>query len=631
VLYFSPTPTARVGALEKYMNPRLRIHPGLPALLLASMVTPHAGAEQEPIVVTATRVVQSADETLSSVTVITREDIERSQASSLSDLLQGVAGINTVSQGGAGKLTSLYLRGSNPGHVSVLIDGIRMGSVTAGTVAWEFLPLAQVERIEIVRGPNSALYGSEAIGGVIQIFTRRGDTPPRWSASAGAGRYNSRELAADYSGSRDNYWISVRVASEDSDGFDARQPTLEFGSLVDEPDHDGYDNRSASVRLGHRFADDSELEFHGLHAEGNTEYDADPAFANEDDYLQQALGVTLRTAPLDNWDLTVTAGRSLDERDSFRTGVPAASFKFDTERRTFSLQNDFTLASDDMISVGFDYHDDRVDSTTTYDESSRATSALFAQYQGTAGKHSVLARIRPLDDEQFGRHTTGNLAWGYQAGQQTRLTLSYGSAFKAPTFNDLYFPGFSNPDLQPEESETLELGVQGVSGPLGWDVRAFRTRIDDLIVFDNSTLLPGNVNKAEIDGLEATLSGTLLGWDSSTALTLLDPQDSISGNILPRRAKRSLRVDLDRQFGRLGAGATLIAQSSRYDDSANSVNVAGFGIVNLRGSWQLARGWLLQGRVDNLFDKDYQTIATYNTPGRSLFVTLRYDHDGQDI
>ncbi len=608
------------------MNPWLRTLVGLQAVVLANALPAQAGAEQSPIVVTATRVARTADETLSSVTVITREQIKRSQARSLSELLQGVSGINAVSQGGAGKLTSLYLRGSNPGHVSVLVDGIRMGSVTAGTVAWEFLPLAQVERIEIVRGPNSALYGSEAIGGVIQIFTRRGgDIPSRWSASAGAGRYNSRELAADFSASRDSNWVSVRIAREKTDGFDARQPTLEFGSLVDEPDRDGFDNRSASLSLGHRFADDSELEFHGLHAEGNTEYDASPAFANEDDYVQQALGITLRTAPADNWDLTVTAGRSLDERDSFRANVPAAAFRFDTERRTFSLQNDFSLSDDDIVSVGFDYHDDRIDSTTTYNESARYTSALFAQYQGAIGKHTVLARIRPLEDEQFGSHTTGNLAWGYQAGKQTRVTASYGTAFKSPTFNDLYFPGFSNPNLQPEESATVELGLQGTSGPLDWDVRAFQTRIDDLIVFDIATFLPGNVNEAEINGLEATLSGKLLGWETSGAATLLDPRDSNTGNALPRRAKRSLRIEMDRQFGKLGAGATFIAQSSRYDDSANTVNVAGFGIVNLRGSWQLAREWLLQGRIDNVFDKDYQTVATYNTAARSLFLTLRYE------
>lgn len=590
-------------------------------------------AEQAPIVVTATRVAQTADETLSSVTVITRADIERSQAGSLSELLQGIAGVNIVSQGGNGKLTSLYLRGTNPGHVSVLVDGIRMGSVTSGTVAWEFLPLAQVERIEVARGPNSALYGSEAIGGVIQIFTRRGAGAARWGAMAGAGRYGAREAGADISGSSDSNWYSARIAHEQTDGFDARQPTVEFGSPVDEPDDDGYDNTSASLRLGHRFTDGTEIEFHGLHAEGNTEYDSTTPFANEDDFVQQALGVSLLTMPTDNWDLTLSAGRSLDERDSFRQGEPSSEFTFDTERITLAVQNDFTLASEAVVTAGIDYHDDRVDSTTDYNETSRATTAGFLQYRGDHGQHSLLARFRYLDDEQFGDHTTGNLAWGHPLGQSMRITASYGTAYKAPTFNDLYFPPFmgfptSNPNLQPEESTSVEIGLEGQTGQLDWDVRAYHTKIDDLIVYDLATFLPGNVDEATIQGLELSVSGQLLDWNTSATATLLDTEDEATGNELPRRARRTLRIDMDRDLGKAGLGASLIAQSSRYDDRGNTVRVSGYGVVNVRGSYQLGHELSLQARIDNLFDHDYQLVDTYNTAGRSLFVTLRYESGG---
>jgi vitamin B12 transporter len=617
------------------MQSPFRIRYGLLVATLFSALPVVVAAEQSPIVVTATRIAQSANETLSAVTVITREEIERSQAASLAELLQGNTGINIANQGGNGKLTALYLRGTNPGHVTLLIDGIRMGSVTAGTVAWEFLPLEQVERIEISRGPNSALYGSEAIGGVIQIFTRRGAGPFRWGASATAGRYGTHDIAADFSGSKDNSWISARVANASSDGFDARQPTIEFGTLVDEPDDDGYSNSSASLRLGHRFGDDSELEFHGLHTTGNTEFDSSSPYANEDDFVQQSLGLTLRTSLTANSDLTVTLGRSLDERKSFRAGEPASTSRFDTERRVFSVQDDLQLSDSDSLSFGFDYHDDRVDSTTAYNETSRATKAIFAQYQKQSDTYSFLARLRPLDDEQFGRHTTGNIAGGYQFTERFGFMASYGTAYKAPTFNDLYFPDFmgfpsSNPNLEPEKSDTVELGFTGKHALLDWDLRAYRTRIDNLIVLDSS-FIPANLSTAQIDGIEASLSGNWLGWDSKLAATWLDPQDENTGNTLPRRSRRNLRIDTDRQFGKLGAGATFIAQSSRYDDSANTVNVAGYGIVNLRGSWQLGHGWLLQGRVDNLFDKDYQTVATYNTPARSLFLTVRYDHGSQNI
>ncbi len=615
------------------MNFRFRTFFWLSACSLTPVIHVHAAVEQPPVVVTAARVAQTADEALSSVTVITRGEIERSQANSLSELLQGIAGVNVVSQGGNGKLTSMFMRGTNPGHVSVLIDGIRMGSVTAGTVSWEFLPLEQVERIEVVRGPNSALYGSEAIGGVIQIFTRRGDGPARWSISAGGGRYASREASADISGSHNSGWYSARLARKQADGFDARQPTVEFGSLVDDPDTDGHDNTSASLRLGRRFAGGTEIEFHGTHAEGNTEYDSTAPFANEDDFVQQALGISLRATPTDNWDLTVAGGRSLDERDSFRPGAPASNTTFNTERLTFSIQNDFTLASDDTLSLGVDYHDDRVDSTTIYNEKSRATTAGFVQYQGDIGKHTGLARIRRLHDEQFGNRNTGNLAWGYQAGASTRINASYGTAYKAPTFNDLYFPNFmgfptSNPNLRPETSETFEIGLTGEAGKLDWDVRAYRTNIEDLIVFDLATFLPGNVNDAVINGLELSTSGTVLGWTTRAAVTFMDAKDDTTGNDLPRRARRNLRLDMDRDVGKAGLGATFIAQSSRYDDNANTIRVGGFGVFNMRGSYKLGRGLTLEGRLDNVFDKDYQTVDTYNTAGRSLFIGLRLASGG---
>ncbi|MBT8122272.1 MAG: TonB-dependent receptor, partial [Gammaproteobacteria bacterium] len=438
---------------------------------------------------------------------------------------------------------------------------------------------------------------------------------------------------ADISGSHNSSWYSAGLAHKQTDGFDARQPTVEFGSLVDDPDNDGQDNTSASLRLGHRFENGTEIELHGTHAEGNTEYDSTAPFANEDDFVQQALGISLRATPADNWDLTIAGGRSLDERDSFRQGAPASGTTFNTERLTFSVQNDVTLASDDTLSLGVDYHDDRVDSTTIYNETSRATTAGFVQYQGESGKHAWLARIRRLHDEQFGNRNTGNLAWGYQAGASTRINASYGTAYKAPTFNDLYFPNFmgfpsSNPNLRPEKSETFEIGITGEAGKLDWDVRAYQTSIEDLIVFDLATFLPGNVNDAVINGLELAATGTVLGWTTRAAMTFLDTEDNATGNALPRRARRNLRLDMDRDVGKAGLGATFITQSSRYDDNANTIRVGGFGVFNMRGSYQLERRLTLEGRLDNVFDKDYQTVDTYNTAGRSVFLGLRLASGG---
>jgi len=609
------------------MSPCYRYRSGLLAASLWSVLPAAVLAQEDaPIVVTATRLAQAADETLSSVTVITRADIERSQAASLPELLQGQAGINVASQGGVGKVSALFLRGTNSGHVTVLVDGIRMGSATAGTVAWEFLPLEQIERIEIARGPNSALYGSEAIGGVIQIFTRRGGGPLRWGASAGAGSYHTRNLALDASGGRDGNWFSARVARDFTHGFNATRT-----AVFNEPDKDGYGNTSASLRLGHRFHDGTELELHDLQASGTNEFDSyAPQYPDVEDFLQQSLGLTLRTTPTQESDLTVTAGRSLDRRKGFGGSDPAQDYIYNSERRVFSVQDDLYLTGVDTVSAGFDYHDDLVKSTLLYKETSRATSAAFVQYQRQLQHWSMLARLRRLRDGQFGNYTTGNLAAGYRFSPRLEATASYGTAFKAPTLNDLYYPDFgglqtSNPDLQPEKSGSAELGLAGTQHALDWEVRVYRTRIDQLIVLDSTNnYIPANLSEARIDGVEASLAGRWLGWDSKLAATWLDAEDSRTGLALPRRARRTLRLDADRQVGRAGFGATLVAQSARFDDVNNRIRLAGYGVLNLRASWQLDRKLLLQGRLDNALDQRYQLVDTYNTAGRSLFVTLRY-------
>ncbi|MGB5606314.1 MAG: TonB-dependent receptor [Gammaproteobacteria bacterium] len=605
----------------------------LPVLLLLLLTAMACADETAPIVVTASRIAESADNTLFSVTIIKREEIERSQSASIADLLRGKAGIDVTNQGGQGQLTSLFLRGTNTSHVTVLVDGIRMGSVTAGGVSWEFIPLAQVDRIEIVRGPNSALYGSEAIGGVVQIFTKRGKGDMQWGISAGAGRYNTREAALDFSGSSNGNWFAGHLTRLDTDGFNAREPTVVFGTPLNEPDDDGFNNTSISFRAGHRFSNNTEIEFHGLHSEGSLEFDNTATSPDEEDFVEQAAGITLRISPADNLGITAAAGRSLDKRKTFRATLPGSRVFFDSERRTFSLQGDYYRTDTDVFTLGFDSHDDLVDSSTGYNETSRYTNAVFAQYRGEIGKHTFLGRIRPLDDEQFGSHTTGNIAWGYPVSNHMQLTASYGTAYRAPTFNDLYFPSFmgfptSDPNLDPETSNTLELGLQGKTGELEWDIRAFRTDIDDLIIFDLATFLPANIGKARIDGLEVSISGTLFGWMTDTSITLLDPRDEITDKVLPRRAKRSFNLAVDRQFGTAGIGAIFRAQSSRYDDSGNTVKAGGYGILDLHATWSPVKNWGIRGHINNVLDKKYQTVDTYNSERRSLFVSVNYRSNG---
>ena len=592
--------------------------------------------QRPPIVVTATRTAETADESLASVTVITRGEIDKSGARNLAEVLNGVAGLDVTTSGGYGQFTSVFMRGADPEQVLVLIDGVEIGSVSAGTTSWEFIPLSEVDHIEVVRGPRSTLYGSQAIGGVIQIFTRKGEGPPQARVAVSAGSNTTSEVATGFSGSTDNNWFNVSVSRFRTNGIDARQPASRFGIPINEPDDDGYENDAFSGRFGHRFENGSEIEVLGLQADGNTEFDNFAASVNETDFTQQVISVKLRARPAPNWSTLVETGRSLDERRSFRDDGAAAEIQFDTEIRSFVWQNDLTLGADQIITVGVDLRDDRLDGTTDFTETSRRNDAVFTQYQGQFGKHDVLLGLRGDDNEQFGNETTGNIAWGYDLADPLRLVVLYGTAFRAPTFNDLFFPPFvsggmifpqANPNLDAEESKSLEFGLSGKHPYGDWDVRVYETNIDDLIALD-ANFIPQNLDKATIKGLEAQLSAILANWTVRATLSYVDPRDDATDNRLARRAKRSLKLDLDRRVGNTEIGLSVLAQSERYDDTANTIRVPGYGILNLRAVRRVSKNWQLRARIENVFDKEYQTIDTFNTLGRSIVITLAYPSEG---
>ena len=594
-------------------------------VVFASDAGQMAIGELEPLVVTATRTAETADESLASVTVITRQDIERQQARSVQDLLRGVPGISIANNGGSGKNTSVFLRGTESDHVLVLIDGIKMGSVTTGTTAFQHIPIDQVERIEIVRGPRSSLYGSEAIGGVIQIFTRRGGGALKPSFSMGAGNYSTFDASFGISGGGERSWFNLTVSSFDTDGFDACEGNLSGGGCsTDEPDEDGYRNLSGSLHGGYRLENGLEIDAHLLHSDSHTEYDG--TSTNKSDGTQQTVGMTFRYSPAENWKLALAAGRSQDKSKHFKDRL--FKNRFDTERDSLSLQNDIVVEEDHLLTVGVDYQDDRADSTAPYSVTSRDSKGLYLQYQGGIGDHEIQLGLREDDNEQFDRRTTGGLAWGYPLNEKLRITASWGTAFKAPTFNELYWPGYGNPDLRPEESRSFELGVREKLAWGSWSASIYETSIDELIAYDAAVSAPGNVDEARIQGLEATAAAKIRSWSITTGLSLLKPENRSKGenrgNILPRRAEQSLRLDADRTFGRYSVGGTLLVEGRRYDDLANTRKLDSYTVFDLRAGYRIDDTWLLQARIENLFDEEYQTAAFYNQPGRSLYLTLRY-------
>lgn len=587
----------------------------------------------DDVIVTATRTAQTADETLVPVTVITREDIERTQVSSVPEALRSVPGLFVSTNGGLGKSASVFMRGTESDHVLVLVDGIKIGSATNGAIAFESLPIELIERIEIVRGPRASLYGSEALGGVIHIFTKKGGGALTPSFSLSAGNDQTYKGSASLSGGGNQAWFNASVSGMDTDGFNACDGTLSSGCFTYEPDRDGYEERAASLRAGTRFGKGHSIEAFALRTEGENEFDG--TFQNQAETLQQVLGGRLKLQALEAWSMTFQAGRSLDESDNFKDDVYSSTF--DTERDTLGWQNDIRLGMNQLLTLGVDRQTDRVDSADLaswepdfqgYAVTERDNTGIYAEYQAGFGKHDVQAALRHDDNEQFGVKNTGNMNWGYALGSGLRLTAGYGTAFKAPTFNELYYPGFGNAELVPESSRSYEVGLSGTAGWGHWGVQAFQTEIDDLIAYNAAIFAPDNVDEARIRGLEATIGARLAGFDLNTALTLLEPENRSSGeyegNTLPRRARESVSIDLDRRLGVWSVGANIYAAGKRYDDLANTVEMDPYATLDLRAEYRIQRDWRLQAKVTNLFDADYETAAWYNQPGRGFLVTLRY-------
>ncbi len=600
-------------------------------LLLAAATAQAETDTLPPVIVTATRTAQSADASLASVSVIHREDIEKKQILSVQDALLGIPGVGVGNSGGLGKPSTVFMRGTNSDHVLVLVDGVRMGSATLGTTAFEDIPIDQVERIEIVRGPRSSLYGSEAIGGVIQIFTRKGGKGLKPFLSLGGGTYNTFKISAGVSGGDDKAWYSLSGAQLYTGGINSclgRPFNADgiggAGCYTYDPDHDGYSNTSGSARAGYRFDNGLEIEGNLLQAAGYNRYDA--SFTNNAEVTQQVIGGKLSYSPMSFWKATARAGTSADYSNNYLD--QRFMNRFDTRKVIATLQNDFTLAEDHLLTAGFDYYKDFIDSTEAFPVTSRDDKAGFLQYQGVIKSNSLDLSVRQDSNQQFGGKTTGGAAWGYEFNEALRVSASYGTAFKAPTFNDLYYPFFGNPNLKPETSQSVELGAKGKLVDVNWAVNGYWTQIDDMIVFDSVSFKPANIAKAQIFGMETVMSTQLFGIDIKANVSLVDPRNMEDGsnrqNILPRRAQQMAQLDLDRRFDKFRIGLIVNQEGRRYDDLANTTRLRGFATVGLRASYEIYPDVLIEGRASNLFNEHYQTAYLYNQMGTNLFLSLNY-------
>ncbi|MDD2684888.1 MAG: TonB-dependent receptor [Gallionella sp.] len=611
--------------------------------LLGALASPFVACADVPvldeIVVTATRVAQPLNQSLAHTSVISQKDIFASQAVDVTALLKQVAGVEIYQSGGIGKQSSLFMRGTNSSHALVLLDGVRIGSTTSGMTAIDQLMLDQIERIEVVRGNVSSLYGSEGIGGVIQIFTKQGKGSPGLNASAGFGTHNTRRAAAGFGGKVADTAFNVQVSTFRSDGVSAVKSNLVPGV---NPDKDGYENTSFSTNLRHDFNANHQLSFSLFDSRANSQ--TDNSFGLISDVNKSTANVQKMALVSDNqlsdmWQSKVQLSQGVDDTQNFLNGVPDLGLgaQFKTTSSQISWQNTLQLGEHNMLNIGIEQLKQRVSSSTAFTRTTRIDDSVFAGYTAIYGAHQLQLNVRQDRYSDAGKADTAFLGYGYEFNQAWRMTASTGTAFKAPTLNDLFYPfvnygfGFSytgNPNLRPERSRNNELGLHYASDGQRADVVYFDNRISDLIANNNlpaSTML--NLSKARIDGVEAVYAGQFDDFAVKAALTLQNPRDSQTGLALLRRAKSFSNVAVTKRFGAWQLGGEWQHSGTRADIDINTftrTTLASYDVANVTANYALDKQLSLSLRVDNLFNRDYMLAHGYNTLGRTLFVGVNY-------
>ena len=589
----------------------------------------------DDVVVTATRTPQPRESLVADVTVVDAETIERSGQTTLAELLQLQAGIEISNNGGTGKATNIFIRGTNSSHVLVLVDGLRSQSSTTGTTTFENIPLNQIDRIEIVRGPATSLYGQDAIGGVIQIFTKKGNAAPSFYANAGYGTYNTKIANAGFSGKFNDTKLAINIGSQDTDGFSALKT-----NRANLKDDDGYRNTSFNLSISHEIVAGHEIGLNFLNSDGTTYFDNRFNLTNFDskaDINQQAASLFSKNKFTDAWLSTLKIGFSKDELKSFDEFAAPNFDRFDTKQNQLNWQNDITLPIG-TLTLMYDRLEEKVRSNTQYNKTKRTNEGFVASYLANMQSHTLHASFREDHNSSFGNQFTGGLGYGYHFGQGWRATASYGSAFKAPSFNDLFFPdsfGFptSNPNLVPEKSDNIEASLRFQDKTTQASVTIYENKVRNLIALDTN-FVPFNANKATLKGLTLAANHQLNHWNFAGSVDIQSPRNDDTDNLLVRRANRHAKGNVAYQMEDWRFGLEMLSASKRYNEVANNLPLAGYTIFNLTTEYKINSQWKLQARLNNVFDKDYAlafdgnpntTGFIYNTPGSNLFVNVRWD------
>jgi len=617
------SPTLRLrGAAGARATPSLRGAPVALALLAAALLPALASAQPAPLgetVVTANRTPQPLADLVADVSIVDRETIERSGATGLADVLARVPGVEISRNGGPGTTTSLYLRGAEQRFTAVYIDGVRMDSQTTGGAPWEAIPLGLIDRIEVLRGPAAAVYGSDAVGGVIQIFTRKGEGPAQPYVGIGAGSHGTYRAEAGVAGSAGEgraVDYALGLEREISDGFNARPVAGQ------NPDKDGLRRSAVNARVGLQIDPRQRIEGTLLGADSNAGYDTTP-LGNDDRALHRmhALGLNWRA----QWTEHYTTRLSVtDSRDRYETRP--SPYVTDTRLRGYLFQNEWRQGGH-LVTAALERREDHLSNGEI--DGDRSQDALALGYGFTAGPHAVQLNARHDSDSEFGGHNTGSIAYGYAITPQWRATASAGTSFRAPTLYQRFSP-YGVASLQPEEGRNVELGLRWTQGASSASIVAYRNRVKNLIVFGAAGPCRdeygcyANAGRARYEGVTLSAQHTLGAVQLRASVDLQNHHDETTGRQLARRAKRHATLGADTRIAGWTVGSEVQAEGRRFDNAASTTVLGGYTLVNLYASTRVAQDTTLLARVDNIADKTYQTARTYAQAGRTFYVGLKW-------
>lgn len=631
------------SSLSAPRAPRAAISPLCLCLLAAIASSASAQTTLQPIVVSGSREPQPLERVTADVVVIDAERIRASTADSVEDLLRREAGLQLGRNGGPGKSSSTLIRGAASNSVVVLIDGVRIGSATLGQAQFEGISLAQIDRIEVLRGPGSSLYGADAVGGVVQIFTKRGKGAPSISANAAVGSYRSYEAGLGFSGGQRGFDYTVSLARDSSRGVSALKPGDQFGNY--NPDRDGYQRDSALFKFGytpiegHRIGLslnqsrlDSQYDASEFLASNGFNQDATPDFRGK--LKNDVVSLDYRGVITPAW---TTSAQIAHSNDDLLSGGTVKS-RYRTKRDQLTWQNAWTPAAGQQLVFAFEHLLEKAQGEDYVADVKRNNNALVLGYTGQFGAHVLQADVRHDDNSVYGNNTTGRLGWSMEVAKNTRVRALAGNTFRAPSFNELYYPGYGVESLNAERGRSVEIGLNWRDAGSELAATVYRNRVRDLIAYESDPTPPNcpadpaysfgcarNIGNARMQG--ATLSGSHRFGNLRIAATLdaLDAQDTDAKTRLIRRAAHQESLSAEYDMGAWSFGAALLAVGERPEGNKR---LGSYETLDLRARWRFAPQWQLEARLLNATGRDYEPTRDYQALGRQAWVGVRFDGRG---